>query len=160
MRKTAGMKQRIFCMTLAAAVLFSQGNFESLAAEEDGAVYIRNEDEFYLFTQQCRTESFSEGKIFYLESDLDLSEYENLFVPVMAGTFEGNGHEIKGLVLEEDMSDYGLFRYISEGGIVQNLTVEAQVVSGEEQEHVGILSGSNAGTIQNCVSRGSLSGQR
>lgn len=160
MRKAAGMKQRIFCTVLAAAVLFSQENFESLAAEGDGAVHIHNEDEFYLFTEQCRTESFSEDKVFHLESDLNLSEYDGLFVPVMAGTFDGNGHTITGLSLTEEMSDYGLFRYISEEGTVRNLTVEAEVLGGEEQENIGILAGSNAGTIENCVSRGNLNAEK
>lgn len=160
MRRTAGMKQCILCMVLAAALLFEQTDLRLLAAEGDGTVHIYNEEEFYLFTEQCRTESFSSGTVFYLENDLDLSEYEGLFVPVMAGTFEGNGHEITGLTLAEDMSDYGLFRYVSESGTIRNLTVEAEVVSGEDQENIGILAGSNAGIIMSCMSRGSLNGQK
>lgn len=160
MKKTAGLRYRMLCTALAVVFAVSQVKFSSLGAGENDVIHIYDEGEFYLLSEQCRAENFSTGKTFYLEKDLDLSDYENLFVPVMDGIFDGNGHEITGVNLGEEMSDYGLFRYVGVNGTVRNLTVEGQVLSGEEQENLGILSGSNAGEIVNCVSRGSINGQK
>lgn len=160
MKKTAGLGYRMLCAALAVVFAVSQVKFPSLGAGENDVIHIYDEGEFYLLSEQCRAENFSTGKTFYLEADLDLSDYENLFLPVMDGTFDGNGHEITGINLGEEMSDYGLFRYVGVNGTVRNLTVEGQVLSGEEQENLGILAGSNAGEIVNCVSRGSINGQK
>lgn len=135
------------------------GNGVHAAEAEETVIRIADEGDFLLLADQCRVESFSSGKIFRLERDLDLSEYENLFLPVMNGVFEGNGHTVTGLVLEEEMSDYGLFRYVGTDGVIRNLTVEAEVLGKGDQENIGILAGSNAGRIQDCVSRGSVNAE-
>lgn len=159
MRKAAELRHRILSAVLAAALLFAGMDPAALAAHAEGtAVHINSGEELVLLAEQCQEESFSTGKTFYLESDLDLSEYENLFLPVMNGVFEGNGHTILGVKLNEEVSDYGLFRYVGQEGEIRNLTVEAEIVSGEEQENVGILAGSNSGRIVNCVSRGTVNG--
>lgn len=155
--KAAGIKKRILSVGLAAVLFASQCDFTVFGASS--AVHIRDEGEFLLLAEQCRAESFSTGKTFYLEKDLDLSEQENLFLPVMDGVFEGNGHQITGVSLKEEMSDYGLFRYVGTNGEIRNLTVEGEVASGGEQENTGIIVGSNAGKIENCISRGTLNGQ-
>jgi len=158
MGKVAGIKKRILSVGLAAALFASQCDFTVFGAAAS-VVHIHDEGEFLLLAEQCRTESFSTGKTFYLEKDLDLSEQENLFLPVMDGVFEGNGHQITGVSLKEEMSDYGLFRYVGANGKIRNLTVEGEVASGGEQENTGIIAGSNAGKIENCISRGTLNGQ-
>lgn len=108
---------------------------------DPGIVSITSEDDFVLLTENCKDRTFSTGKTFRLDADLDLSNYENLFLPVMDGTFDGNGHQIIGVTLSEEMSDYGLFRYITENGAVKNLTVEGEILGGDEQENIGILAG-------------------
>lgn len=159
MRRTAGRKKRITAAALTAVFLFSCPA-PLRAAEEDKTVYIGSEEDFLLLADQCRAESFSSGKIFYLTADLDLSGYENVFLPVLNGTFDGGGHKIAGVSLTEEISDYGLFRYVAADGIVKNLTVEAEIAGGDAQENIGIVAGSNAGRIQNCISRGSVNAQR
>ena len=151
------MKRRL-AACMAVVVLASQVSLPSFGAEAD-MIHIKDERDFLLMAEHCRTESFSTGKTFYLENDLDLSGQENLTVPVMDGTFEGNGHQITGLVLTEEISDYGLFRYVGENGTIRNLTVEAEVVSGEAQKNAGIIVGSNAGTIIGCISQGTMDGE-
>lgn len=160
MRRRLSAGKRMISAGLAVMVLVSQMDLTAFGAGEKGSVvHIYDEGEFLLLAQQCREETFSTGKTFYLENDLDLSGQENLFLPVMDGVFEGNGHLISGVSLSEEMSDYGLFRYVGANGSIRNLTVEAEVISGEEQENIGIIAGSNAGKIENCVSRGTLNGQ-
>lgn len=153
------MKKRIWSAGLTVVLLASCVNTTAFGAEgQNTAVHIYDEGEFFLLAEQCRTETFSTGKTFYLENDLNLSGQEELFLPVMDGVFEGNGHQITGVSLQEEVSDYGLFRYVGENGVIRNLTVEAKVVSGEDQENIGIIAGSNAGRIENCISRGSVNG--
>ena len=161
MRRKRSLPWRITASFLAVSLLAAQPNVVTYAAEgsDSGIVSITSEDDFVLLTENCKTESFSTGKTFRLDTDLDLSDNENLFLPVMDGTFDGNGHQITGVTLSEEMSDYGLFRYVSANGVVKNLTVEGEILGGDEQENIGILAGSNAGTIENCISRGTLNAE-
>ena len=161
MRRNRNLPWRIIDSCLIVSLLAAQPNVAAYAAEgsDPGIVSITSEDDFVLLTENCKTESFSTGKTFRLDADLDLSNYENLFLPVMDGTFDGNGHQIIGVTLSEEMSDYGLFRYITENGVVKNLTVEGEILGGDEQENIGILAGSNAGAIENCVTRGTLNAE-
>ena len=161
MRRKRNLPWRIIDSCLIVSLLAAQPNVAAYAAEgsDPGIVSITSEDDFVLLTENCKTESFSTGKTFRLDADLDLSNYENLFLPVMDGTFDGNGHQIIGVTLSEEMSDYGLFRYITENGVVKNLTVEGEILGGDEQENIGILAGSNAGAIENCITRGTLNAE-
>ena len=161
MRRNRSLPWRIIDSFLIVSLLAAQPNVAAYAAEgsDSGIVSITSEDDFVLLTENCKTESFSTGKTFRLDADLDLSNYENLFLPVMDGTFDGNGHQIIGVTLSEEMSDYGLFRYVTENGVVKNLTVEGEILGGDEQENIGILAGSNAGAIENCVTRGTLNAE-
>ncbi|MEI3190429.1 MAG: hypothetical protein V8S38_12610 [Lachnospiraceae bacterium] len=161
MRRNRNLPWRIIDSFLIVSLLAAQPNVAAYAAEgsDPGIVSITSEDDFVLLTENCKTESFSTGKTFRLDADLDLSNYENLFLPVMDGTFDGNGHQIIGVTLSEEMSDYGLFRYVTENGVVKNLTVEGEILGGDEQENIGILAGSNAGAIENCITRGTLNAE-
>ena len=161
MRRNRNLPWRIIDSFLIVSLLAAQPNVVAYAAEgsDSGIVSITSEDDFVLLTENCKTESFSTGKTFRLDADLDLSNYENLFLPVMDGTFDGNGHQIIGVTLSEEMSDYGLFRYVTANGVVKNLTVEGEILGGDEQENIGILAGSNAGAIENCITRGTLNAE-
>ena len=161
MRRNRNLPWRIIDSCLIVSLLAAQPNVAAYAAEgsDPGIVSITSEDDFVLLTENCKTESFSTGKTFRLDADLDLSNYENLFLPVMDGTFDGNGHQIIGVTLSEEMSDYGLFRYVTANGVVKNLTVEGEILGGDEQENIGILAGSNAGAIENCITRGTLNAE-
>ena len=122
-------------------------------------ITIASAEDLVLLADSGKTENFSTGKTFVMTEDIDLSEYENMFIPIMDGTFDGGGHTITGIRLQEEMSDYGFFRYVGPNGTVANLTVEATVTSGEDQENIGIIAGDNKGTIRGCTSRGTLNGQ-
>ena len=161
MRRNRNLPWRIIDSCLIVSLLAAQPNVAAYAAEgsDPGIVSITSEDDFVLLTENCKTESFSTGKTFRLDADLDLSNYENLFLPVMDGTFDGNGHQIIGVTLSEEMSDYGLFRYVTANGVVKNLIVEGEILGGDEQENIGILAGSNAGAIENCITRGTLNAE-
>ena len=70
------------------------------------------------------------------------------------GTFNGAGHTISGLYINDSTADdQGLFGYVS--GTVQNLTVSGSV---KGDDYVGGVVGQNNGTVTNCAFSGSVSG--
>ena len=159
MKKIMKWMHRGGALLLIAAMLFTQSGIVSLAEETGSVITIASAEDLVLLADSGKTEKFSTGKTFVMTEDIDLSEYENMFIPIMDGTFDGGGHTITGIRLQEEMSDYGFFRYVGPNGTVANLTVEATVTSGEDQENIGIIAGDNKGTIRGCTSRGALNGQ-
>lgn len=158
MKKIMKWMHRGGALLLIAAMLFTQSGIVSLAEETGSVITIASAEDLVLLADSGKTENFSTGKTFVMTEDIDLSEYENMFIPIMDGTFDGGGHMITGIRLQEEMSDYGFFRYVGPNGTVANLTVEATVTSGEDQENIGIIAGDNKGTIRGCTSRGTLNG--
>ncbi|MEG2053880.1 MAG: hypothetical protein RR052_02970, partial [Oscillospiraceae bacterium] len=61
------------------------------------------------------------------------------------GTFDGNGFEVKNLTINSTADYQGLFGYVGDGGIVQNVGVTGNV-NGER--YVGGVAGDNEGSVQ------------
>ena len=60
------------------------------------------------------------------------------------------------LNINESDGDYqGLFGYVDEGGVVENVTVTGAVTG---KSHVGGVAGQNIGTVQNCVNKAAITG--
>jgi len=75
--------------------------------------------------------------------------------PAFSGTFDGSGHKITNFTINTNNYDHGLFGTIT-GGLVENLGIENCSVSGY---YAGCLAGfTSGGTISNCYSTGSVSG--
>ena len=73
-----------------------------------------------------------------------------------SGTFNGDGHTISGLYINNSTAnDQGLFGYVGTGGTVQNLSVSGSV-SG--YWYVGGVVGYNGGSVENCYNTGAVSG--
>mgnify|MGYP002665974634 CR=1 FL=1 len=72
------------------------------------------------------------------------------------GTFDGNGHTIKGLYINSGSGNVGLFGYVGSGGKVQNVGVIDGYIKGNYS--VGGVCGENSGTIENCYNTGTVSG--
>ena len=68
-----------------------------------------------------------------------------------SGTFDGQGHTISGLYINNSLQDQGLFGYIDKSAIVQNLIVTGSVTTSKEYTG-GIVGRSprNKGTVRNC----------
>lgn len=61
------------------------------------------------------------------------------------GCFDGNGHHMR-FSMNTNNEKFGLFGYIGQSGIVQNLAVRMGSIAGES----GAIAYSNAGTIASC----------
>lgn len=98
---------------------------------------------------------------YVLMNDIDL-DYTTEFTPIgsstnpFTGTFDGDGHKLIGLTIDETGNDYvGLFSSVGVSGTIKNLGLENVDITG--RDYVGALVGSNFGRIENCyVSSGSI----
>jgi hypothetical protein len=94
---------------------------------------------------------------FRLTTDLDLATEPGLYIPYLAGEFDGNGHKISNLSFNFDfISDIGLFGYLVRGRRVNQVRVENVRITGASR--VGGIVGQNSGDVSNSYSTGSVSG--
>ena len=117
--------------------------------EETITMQIATADQLVALAKDCRLDSWSRGRTVELTADIDLTGTGFSGIPTFGGTLEGGGHTITGLTLSEEGSVQGLFRYLQQDALVQNLQVSGTVQPGGSRAQVGGLVGENAGTIQN-----------
>ena len=93
-------------------------------ARADGAeTAISSVEDLLAFAKQCSLDAWSQGKTVRLTADLDLTEADFTPIPTFGGTFLGEGHKITNLHITAAGSNMGLFRYLQEGAVVQDLFV-------------------------------------
>ena len=119
---------------------------------------ISTPEEFLVFAENCRLDSFSNDLEVCLTNDIDLTGYDFAGVPVFGGVFFGKNHCISGISVTSDGSNQGLFRYLTEDAVVQDLTVDGRIQPGGSKGNVGAIAGNNSGKILNCDFIGSVSG--
>lgn len=151
------MRKRLICLILCLMMVLNIA-ISVNAQEQKDIFYILTKERFLEFAESCRLDSFSQGLTVQLCRDIDLSDTDFNGIPIFCGTFDGNGHTISGLQLEADGSNTGLFRYLTETAVVQNLRVTGHVTPNGTASTVGGLAGSNAGTIENCSFDGKVAG--
>lgn len=154
------MSKKILCGLLTAALLWCLALpvFAEEAGQEAVVYSISSREEFLVFAENCRLDSFSQGLTVSLDADIDLAGAEFKSVPIFCGTFLGNGHTIRGLILKGEGSYQGLFRYLTDTALVENLKIEGLLIPEGSGSQTGALAGSNAGTIRNCSFNGTVSG--
>ena len=97
---------------------------------------------------------------YFLESDIDLSSIEE-WTPIenFTGTLFGGGYTIKGLniVVRSMEENKGLFATL--GGTVENLKIDGNITCRGEATKLGLLCGTNNGTIKNVTVSGKINTQ-
>lgn len=71
------------------------------------------------------------------------------------GTFDGNGHTVSGVYINNSSINQGLFGYVFEDGTIQNLGVINSYIRADER--VGGIVGYMAGSLTNSYNTGSVS---
>ncbi|MDD7601007.1 MAG: hypothetical protein PUK54_00080 [Firmicutes bacterium] len=150
-------------MTAGSCPAVPAGNRQAAAAEKNASgdtviIALRTQADFLAFAQKCTSDSWSRGKTFRLEADIDLEGSGFRSVPVFGGVFDGNGHTISGYTFRESASPQGLFRYVQESGVIRDLTLEGSILPEGSREKVGGIAGENEGTIQGCRFAGTVGG--
>ena len=131
---------------------------ETAAEKIERSLSLESTEDFLMFAENCRLDSYSQNLVVTLENDIDLSGTAFDGVPIFCGTFYGKSHTISGLSLTSDGSYQGLFRYLTEDALVRDLTVVGEVNPVGSRAYVGPIAGSNAGIIEHCQFRGQVSG--
>lgn len=126
--------------------------------EEPATLQISDADGLLALARDCRLDSWSQGRTVELTADIDLTGTDFTGIPTFGGTLEGGGHTISGLTLSQEGSVQGLFRYLQQEAVVQNLHLSGTVQPGGTRADVGGFAGQNAGTIRNCSFSGTVSG--
>ena len=91
-----------------------------------------------------------------LTGDITLTEE---WTPIGTGTFDGGGHTITGLTVnQKERGNVGLIGYLGSGGKVQNLTLENVNLNGNLYVG-GVVGYSNNGTVTACTASGSINGK-
>ena len=99
------------------------------------------------------------GESFKLGTDLDYENIVNKYIPIggnynsedrfFEGTFDGDGHTIKGVNIDSSSGDIGLFGGISKGAEIKNLTLDHASITGSDITG-GIVGCNTGGIITNC----------
>lgn len=152
-------RKRLLAAVLSLCMLASLLAPAACAEEEEPAVLeISTADQLLALARDCRLDSWSRGRTVVLTADIDLTGCDFTGIPTFGGTLEGEGYTVSGLTLSEEGSVQGLFRYIQQDAVVQNLHVTGTVQPGGTRAEVGGLAGENAGIIHNCSFSGTVSG--
>lgn len=138
------------------AMLLSLWFMPVIAADAEDVIHISSLEEFLQFAENCRLDSFSQGKSYVLATDIDLTDADFDGIPVFSGTFDGGFHTIKGLRIQSSGSSKGLFRYVQSGAIIKNLHVEGEVIPTGTRAYTGGIAGTNSGTIERCTFTGNV----
>lgn len=150
------LTRRAASLLLAALLLL--GAALPTAWADPGEITISSVEDLLDFSRRCALDTWSRGKTVRLTADLDLENREFTPIPTFGGTFLGEGHTIKNLHITAAGSNMGLFRYLQEGAVVQDLHVTGSVRPAGSAVNVGGLAGSNAGAVRSCTFHGTVEG--
>lgn len=119
---------------------------------------ISNNGEMALLAKKVNTGTTYAGKTFVLSKDFIYNGESNNYTPIgssetkfFAGTFDGQGHTISGINLENN-SRQALFGTIGGGATIKNLTLDnSSIINTNNGIAAGIVGRiADGGTIENC----------
>lgn len=144
---------------LLASVLFPAMAFAAEA--EDGTIHIQSQEDLRVLAENCRLDTWSQGKTVILDNDIALDEDAQDFLPIptFGGIFEGGGYTISGFSLTGEDSNAGLFDTLQESAVVSHLTVVGQVTPGGSSDTIGGIAGTNYGKLVDCSFEGAVKGK-
>ena len=143
------------------------GESEGLKPAADGKYYISTAEQLRKFAKLVNDGETTANAV--LTDDINLSDKSwtpigrDSFNPY-SGTFNGDGHTISGLYINDSSADYqGLFGYVSGSGKIENLSVSGSVsgnnyVGGVVGYNSGSVGYNSSGTVTNCAFSGNVSG--
>ncbi len=128
----------------------------TLTYDEDQVIWIRSNEDLKELAKNCTLDTWSRDKVVILDADLDFTSEGITLIPTFGGIFLGQGHTIKGFVIEGTSNNIGFFRYIQETGQVWNLNIQMDATAGTGHSGIGILAGQNKGLISGCSVNGTM----
>lgn len=142
----------------------ADGKYYEPAVLKDGFYQIKNAGNLFWFSEHLAEDDSHIDANAKLTQDITIPQGKD-FVPISAGpygtgysgTFDGQNHTITGLCIQPKMgySATGLFRTVSQGGTVRDLTLTDLIINAPTSTLGGIC-GKNRGTITNCHVTGNV----
>lgn len=165
------MKQKILSIFTVLAMLISLFGAVPITASAEDITTISTLSELEAFRDSVNSGTNYEGETVTLTSDIDLSGSDsNQWTPIgtfdsdeftgnaFSGTFNGNGHKITGLYVNEGNTSigeyFGLFGYVGEAGTVKSLSVDGSITANGASAGIAAR---NAGNITDCKSSVTIS---
>lgn len=134
----------------------AQEQDETLTYDEDQVIRISSNEDLKELAKNCTLDTWSRDKVVILDADLDFTSEGITLIPTFGGIFLGQGHTIKGFVIEGTSNNIGFFRYVQETGQVWNLNIQMDATAGTGHSGIGILAGQNKGLISGCSVNGTM----
>jgi len=133
----------------------------------DGNVTISNEEGLAWLVSVVnglngQTANKLSGKTITLTADVNMSDHN--WVPIgtaehsFQGTFEGNGHVIKGITRSDEFPHNGLFGYVDGTANIKDVVVEAALTGNSLATGAVVGTFASSGTISNVEGAGTLTG--
>ena len=143
--------KRTFSVLLCVLLLLPCFTIGALAAEDDTEkIRISTAGELMELAANCVSDTWSQDKTILLENDINLTGLDFTPIPLLSGTFDGQGHNIIGVSFDAAGSTQGLFRMILASGEVRNVRVSGVLKASGTGESIGGIAGVNYGRITNC----------
>jgi len=148
---------KFYCTYSDQTHIFEETHYKttSKGQSEENPIEISTADQLFNMTSDLTA-------YYKLVDDIDVTKYSQYnetkgVSPIFSsskifeGSFDGNGHKIKGFNQKESNQYSGVFGYIGENGKVENLIIEDPVVSYTRSSTVyyGAVAGYNKGEISN-----------
>ena len=103
----------------------------------------------------------TEGNTYKLMADIDLGGAVWSPIPVFKGSLEGNGRTLSNFTVTQavagtDGGSMGFIALLDKGSSVKSLNLQAVSVTVPEGDvrYIGLIAGSNRGTVENCTTVG------
>jgi len=151
-KRTAVFLSLLICIALFCPVF-------AYAQETDGSiVHIQTQEDLKELAENCRLDTWSQGKTVILDNNLTLDETADAFLPIptFGGNFEGNGNTISGLSLDGEDSRAGLFDTLQACASINHLVVVGRVTPSGDGKIIGGLAGKNYGKVTGCSFEGTV----
>lgn len=152
------MKSKRYTAFFLALVLIAQLALPVLALEDD-AIHIQTAEDLLKLAENCRLDTWSQGKTVILDGDISLEGIYFTPIPTFGGTFVGNSHTISGIELIGGTIPCGIFGTLQQTAVVKDLTVKAFVAPTGDAKLAGGIAGENHGVLLNCHFEGTVTGK-
>lgn len=148
---------REFCEVCKRQIRYKIKSVIENAVSDNEVIY--NADQLKSYCSRVAAGASTTGKTVTLANDITLSGTDNISVmKKFNGTFNGNGHIIRGIHINSSEGTTGLIGELGSSASVLNLAIESANITGDGY-YVGGIVGNNKGTIYGCSFNGQVQGK-
>ncbi|MGN1405296.1 MAG: hypothetical protein ACI4WM_03430, partial [Erysipelotrichaceae bacterium] len=126
---------------------------------EDRIIEIYTAHDLVKLAEECHYDGYSKDLRVELMADVSLIDNKNFSLMVFDGTFDGNGHTVSDLIVDDRLAPYGFIGHLMENGRIENLNIEGVIMPEGDGNEIGVFVGINEGSIVDCAFKGTVKGK-